>query len=124
MKSKKQRILSVGILFLASVFAAAVLYLLRPPCLIRRVFGVTCPACGTTRMIAALLRLDFAAALRLNPFMFFFLPMAGVWLLIEAVRYVQGCGALIQKRWAPPVWIAVLCIALVFAVCRNLSAVA
>lgn len=61
---------------LATVFGAAavlvVLYILRPPCLVRKVFGVLCPSCGTTRMIAALLQLDFAGAWALNPFMLFF----------------------------------------------------
>ena len=42
---------------LAAVFGAAavlvVLYILRPPCLVRKVFGVLCPSCGTTRMIVS-----------------------------------------------------------------------
>lgn len=61
---------------LAAVFGAAavlvVLYILRPPCFVRKVFGVLCPSCGTTRMIAALLQLEFAGAWALNPFMLFF----------------------------------------------------
>lgn len=73
---------------LAAFFGAAavlvVLYILRPPCLVRKVFGVLCPSCGTTRMIAALLQLDFAGAWALNPFMLFFLPFAFLWGVLEA----------------------------------------
>lgn len=79
---------------LAAVFGAAavlvVLYILRPPCLVRKVFGVLCPSCGTTRMIAALLQLDFAGAWALNPFMLFFLPFALLWGVLEAVRYAKA----------------------------------
>lgn len=79
---------------LAAVFGAAavlvVLYILRPPCLVRKVFGVLCPSCGTTRMIAALLQLDFAGAWALNPFMLLFLPFALLWGVLEAVRYAKG----------------------------------
>lgn len=120
MKSKKQRILTVIIVFFSLLSVAAALFLLHPPCLIRRVSGILCPACGTTRMLEATFRLDFPEAFRLNPYMFFVLPVAGVWLLLEAVRYIQGRAPLLFKRWASPVWIAVLCLGLVFAVLRNL----
>lgn len=38
-----------------------------PPCPLRALTDVPCPFCGSTRTFAALARLDFAAALRLNP---------------------------------------------------------
>lgn len=124
MKTKKQRVLSVIIIAFSCIAVGALLFLLHPPCLIYRVTGFLCPACGTTRMLKALLRLDFAAAFSLNPFMFVLLPIAGLWLLVETVRYIQGKTALIQRCWAVFLWSAVLCIALVFAVWRNLTLVA
>lgn len=38
-----------------------------PPCPLLTLTDVPCPFCGSTRTFAALARLDFAAALRLNP---------------------------------------------------------
>ncbi|MGN0478409.1 MAG: DUF2752 domain-containing protein [Hominenteromicrobium sp.] len=111
----------MGIICFSLFLLAGALLLLHPPCLIRRVFGVLCPACGTTRMLEASLRLDFPAAFRLNPYMFFALPAAGIWSVLEAIRYIGGRPALLMKRWAIVFWLSVLGIGLVFAVCRNLA---
>lgn len=110
---------------LAAVFGAAavlvVLYILRPPCLVRKVFGVLCPSCGTTRMIAALLQLDFAGAWALNPFMLFFLPFALLWGVLEAVRYAKSKQPLLFKRFSIALWAAWFLSALVFGVWRNFA---
>lgn len=110
---------------LAAVFGAAavlvVLYILRPPCLVRKVFGVLCPSCGTTRMIAALLQLDFAGAWALNPFMLFFLPFALLWGVLEAVRYAKSKPPLLFKRFSIALWAAWFLSALIFGVWRNFA---
>ncbi len=38
-----------------------------PPCPLLATTGAPCPFCGSTRAFAAMARLDFVAALRLNP---------------------------------------------------------
>ena len=38
-----------------------------PFCLLKRLTGIPCPFCGTTRCLQACARLDFAAALHWNP---------------------------------------------------------
>ncbi len=43
-------------------------------CYIHEIFGLDCPMCGTTRMMLALGRLDFAKAFHYNQFMFLTLP--------------------------------------------------
>ncbi len=122
MQDKKRRIFYVGAVAGMLVVLGVALLFIQPPCLIHAVTGLQCPGCGTTRMLSALLRLDFAGAFQLNAFMLFFLPGCGVWLLLEAVRYVRGKKPLLYRRWAVVLWGAVFCAALVFAVWRNLAA--
>lgn len=40
------------------------------PCLFYQITGFYCPGCGVTRMLFALLKLDFYQAFRYNPFVF------------------------------------------------------
>jgi hypothetical protein len=53
-------------------------------CPIALVTGVPCPACGSTRAMRALVHLDFARVVRLNPIA----PIAAVLLALVAVRVV------------------------------------
>ena len=62
------------------------------PCLYVATTGLLCPGCGSTRMLLALLRLDFGAAFRYNPVVF---VLFWIWNLIallcltEKVQFVQ-----------------------------------
>ena len=94
-QQKKRRLLRVGLAALALAAGAALLLLLRPPCLILESTGYYCGACGVTRLVEELLRGRWEAAFWQNPYMFFVLPLTCLWLLGEAVRYVAG---------KPPLW--------------------
>ena len=118
-KTKRQRIFTVGIAGFSLLAVGVFLLVAQPPCLIHRVTGYLCPACGTTRILSALLHLDFAAALQLDRFMQHALPLAALGPEREAVRYIQGKKPLLYRRWAVALWAAVLCIAVAFAVWRN-----
>ena len=86
-------------------------------CLFKLLFHLYCPFCGGTRAAAALLRLDFAAALRYNAFLTF--------AAIFAVFYdIKVLIALILRRprpfWLPPaVWWSLLCLLAAFFIARN-----
>lgn len=54
-------------------------------CPVAIISGFPCPGCGVTRALAALLTLDFSAALTLNPCIFLWVPLA-IYLFI--CRYI------------------------------------
>ena len=99
---------------------AAALLILRPPCLILESTGLYCGACGVTRMVEELLRGRWEAAFWQNPYMFFVLPLAALWLGGEALCYVRGRPPLWRRRWMLGVLLAAVAAGAVFTVLRNL----
>ena len=98
-QQKKRRLLRVGLAALALAAGAALLLLLRPPCLILESTGYYCGACGVTRLVEELLQGHVEAAFRQNVYMFFVLPLAALWLVGEAVCYLTGRRPLWKRRW-------------------------
>lgn len=60
------------------------------PCLLRRMTGLICPACGMSRAWLAALRLDLAAAFRYHP-MFWSVPVLALLWLFD--------GKLLPRPW-------------------------
>lgn len=60
------------------------------PCLLRRMTGLICPACGMSRAWLAALRLDVAAAFRYHP-MFWSVPVLALLWLFD--------GKLLPRPW-------------------------
>ena len=89
-------------------------------CLFRRVTGIPCPSCGSTRAILHISRLEFREALYTNPIGF--LLAAGIilfplWILYDLAKskntfyhFYGSMEAVIRKRW-----VAALLICLVAA---------
>ncbi len=98
----------------------ALLMLLRPSCPILHWTGFYCAGCGTSRMLEAFLRGDLKGAFRQNQFLFVGLPLAGCYLLAEAVLYVRGKPPLWKKKGMAAVLLVVLAASVLFAVARNL----
>ena len=96
---KGRRALAVLGAALALGAAAGVFFALRPPCLIWEATGFYCGACGTTRMVEELLQGRVGAAFRQNPYMFWALPLGGLWLIGEAACFVRGRRPLWRRKW-------------------------
>lgn len=122
MKKRLLRVfLVLGGLALAGAF---VVFVLRPPCLIRKFTGLYCPGCGGQRMLLALLQGDFSTAFRQNPFLFIVLPLTGVYAVTEAVLYLKQKRPLYKSRRFPVFLIIVLVAAVAYGILRNLPGLA
>ena len=64
-----------------------------PFCLLKRLTGIPCPFCGTTRCLQACSRLDFAAALHWNPLALAACVVIAAWFVAWAVDQLWN------RRW-------------------------
>lgn len=86
-------------------------------CILKNVFGIDCAGCGGTRMVIALLHLDFYQAFRYNPFTFSLLVIG----IIYGIYF--GLMKLLKKKAYVPdnKWLTILLIlAIVFMILRNI----
>ena len=120
--SSLQRMMDAAVAGIAVTGAvlAALLLLLRPPCLILESTGYYCGACGVTRLVEELLQGHVEAAFRQNVYMFFVLPLAALWLVGEAACYLGGRRPLWKRRWMQALLVCVAAAGVAFTVLRNL----
>ena len=88
------------------------------PCLFYRITGLQCPACGGSHMLLSLLKFDFFAAYRYNPFLLINAPVLLSCFLYSDLRYIKtgdpSLGKLGFLLWGE------VALALLFGVFRNL----
>lgn len=89
------------------------------PCLFYQITHLQCPACGTWRMLMALLRLDFAAAFAYNAAMLPALPIL-LYLLIAAVQRYIRTGTASQSRLETVASVCLIAYFIAFGLLRNI----
>lgn len=106
---KEKIIFTAGYLLIAYLW-----WWLGLPCIWQALLKIPCPGCGMTRATLAILRLDFAAALRLHP-MVWSMPILYLYFLLDGGLFRQktanrillssiGAGFLIQWIWKIFTW--------------------
>ena len=121
----QQRIRRVVWIVLAVAAAGVVYYLLYRflgfgiPCTFYQLTGLSCPGCGLTRAITALLSGDVASALSYNPMLPLYALYSAWFVGCVIVRYVKGERdvMLVGPTWLHIVMLVVL---VTFGVVRNL----
>lgn len=93
-------------------------YAIYPACPLHSLTGLECPACGSTRAIAALLAGRWTDAWHYNPLAVLLAPCLAAFLLLQLY------SALRYDRWRPVPYPplaarAILAVALLFGVLRN-----
>lgn len=91
-----------------------------PLCLVNHLTGLECPGCGAIRAVHALLAGDLLLSLRSNALIIAALPLGGAGLGLWAVRRARGLPTDLMP--SPRVLLALVAVAVLFAVLRNLPA--
>ena len=86
-------------------------------CIFREVLGIYCPGCGGTRMVKAILKLDFYQAFRYNPFMFILIVLLVCLVLINLALKMLGKKLILPKD--KHLIILAICVILYF-ILRNI----
>lgn len=89
------------------------------PCMFYKITGKYCPGCGITRMILAMLRLDFATALRQNCLLFFLLPCFLFYSIWKGIHYIKT-GKQRSGLTERVVVMVVLVLVMAFWIMRNM----
>ena len=88
------------------------------PCMLHRVTGLACPGCGLTRAIAAVVRLDLAAAFTYNllwPLYAAYFLWGGIAMAIAYVKRGE-IGYLPGKTW---MHVVILSVTVAYGILRN-----
>ena len=89
------------------------------PCVFNLLTGLKCPGCGVSRMLLALLRLDFAEAFRQTAVLLCLTPLFAALFISWLVRYIRtGDRALTRAENAAVIASSVLLA--IWSVVRNL----
>ncbi len=121
----KKRLLRLC-LITAALGTAALLYLflfshfgIGFPCMFHKLTGLSCPGCGGTRAMAALLTGQWKQALEYNPLILLYLAYGAWFFLSASIRYVRGEA---DPMLFGPTWIHIvmLIIVLLFGGARIL----
>lgn len=89
------------------------------PCFFNKATGFTCPGCGISRMLMAIIELDFVEAFKFNPALFTVLPFILSVLTIDRIEYVRY-GARKKRVWKNVVIIVSLFLLIGFCIYRNI----
>ena len=79
-------ITSLSLILFASI---KFLDLIHFKCVFRKLFGIFCAGCGTTRMIKSMFTLNFYQAFRYNPFMFILTILGLIYLIYMIIIYIR-----------------------------------
>lgn len=89
------------------------------PCLFHKFTGLLCPGCGITRMILAILHLDFKSALQYNQVVFIFSPIILYFIIRLYVSWLKSENYKLSLIENIVVYI-MLTILLIFGIIRNI----
>ena len=125
MKKRLYEVMKKGAVVLAIGCAYSIFHIttgLGIPCVIHEITGLKCPGCGVTRMLLALIRLDFRTAFGYNAVLLCMLPLLAALLAVSVIRYIRTGSRKLTRPENGIMW-AMIVILLAWGVVRNLPGV-
>ena len=120
MDAKRVRNILIALAVLVGYAVVCEFTAFRIPCPFYTVTGLKCPGCGMTRMCMDILHLDFRGAYLENRAIFVTLPVLGVFLGYNALRYVGAIKVERLKKANEIIGWLLVAVYVVFGVVRNI----
>lgn len=111
-------ILGLGIIYVLLAFFTGI----GIPCFLYEATGLLCPGCGLSRMVFAILRLDFYTAFRMNGLMFILSPFLAVFIGYAMYCYISDRPNLMVKKIPKAIYIIIIASVIIFGILRNIPA--
>ena len=90
------------------------------PCVFHQITGFFCPGCGATRVIIALINLDFSTALKQNAILTFLFPILAIYFIDKIVAWIRQKKPIFADKIPNIIWIIIVIILLIFGIIRNI----
>ena len=91
--TKIKKILNIIVFFFIIIIILLlfikIIDILKFKCIIKELFKIYCPGCGTTRMLKSIFKLEFYQAFRFNPLFFILFIMLIILLIINIYTYIK-----------------------------------
>ena len=116
--TSKKRVVTYSIIILIFlIFLYVLLQNIHYDCPFHYFLNIWCPGCGGTRMIGAILQLDFYQAFRYNPLLFILVITGILYFIYMIVHYIKKKEILIPSL---KVWIIILILLIIYMILRNI----
>ena len=89
------------------------------PCIVHKITGLSCPGCGNSRALMALMHLDFKAAAGYNIFIYPELLFVGYLLICVTLKYIRT-GKFSLRTPLEWLWIVFLAALIIWMIVRNI----
>ncbi|MCQ2484835.1 MAG: DUF2752 domain-containing protein [Clostridia bacterium] len=122
MKERFRKVCFTGAALIALGCAYLLIYLksgFAIPCVFHLITGLQCPGCGTTRMLASLVRLDFRSAWHYNPVVLAMSPMIVCIIIRDTVQWIKN-GRTKSSKIENYILYVMFAVLVIFGIVRNI----
>lgn len=117
----RKKIIQTGLagLILSEYYVLLSYFKLGIPCIFHKITGLLCPGCGISRMIVAMIHLDFQLAYLYNPVIFVFSPLIIYFCIRLYIAWIKNQSCILNRIEIFLLYVLIITL-LIFGIVRNL----